>query len=105
MELRRRKLTGVPLLVAGVGAVGVVGCGTVATSGNLVAPPMYEVCVTVVPPDATVTIDAEPVDADGCLDVYEGSHQLDASAEGYVPYSETINVTENTTYDVVLVEE
>ena len=49
MDIRRRTLTGTPLLVATVGAaISLVGCeGIATTSGNLVAPPSYELCVTV----------------------------------------------------------
>ena len=107
MDIRRRTLTGTPLLVATVGAaISLVGCeGIATTSGNLVAPPSYELCVTVQPAEAVAAVDGDAFEADGCLSVWEGSHTLTAEAEGYVPYTEDIEVVEDTTHDIVMTAE
>jgi hypothetical protein len=108
MTIRRRNLTGTPLLVATAGAaISLVGCdGIVSTSsGNLVAPPMVELCVNLDPVEAVALVDGQDFEADGCLDVYEGSHFLQAEAEGYLPYAETIEVNGDTTHDIVMTPE
>jgi hypothetical protein len=111
MIVRRRPFSGRPLLVASAGAALVLaGCtsgtkdetDTVFTSGNLIAPPTFELCVTVEPVTATVTVDGTALPKSGCADVYEGSHDLAAEAKGYVPYAETIDVLEDTTYPIVM---
>lgn len=107
---RRRTLTSTPLLVAtgslamGCGfAIGPGGGGSVV--GNLVAPPGHELCVTVDPADAAVQIDGIDLEDDGCSSVYEGSHEVSASAEGYVTHTETVDVLEDTTLDITLAED
>ena len=104
---RRRPLRGQSLLVASTALT--LGCPTVepfeggAVSGNLVAPPMYELCITAEPSTAAVTIDQNALEADGCSQVYEGEHVVAATAEGYTPHEETVTVTGNTQLTVVLV--
>lgn len=68
---RQRRLQGSPLLSAGTGmSVVIIGCSgevdpapEMSVSGNLVAPPMLELCVEVYPEDAsekaTVTVNSE----------------------------------------------
>jgi hypothetical protein len=78
-----------------------VSCGPM-TSGNLVAPPMVELCVTVEPSTATVSVDGSPLDETLCRGVYEGSHDLTAEAKGYVPYSAVVEVYADTVEDIVM---
>ncbi|MCO4748325.1 MAG: hypothetical protein KC912_26255 [Proteobacteria bacterium] len=84
---RRRKITGKPLLVASAAAVLAVGCGTGKggiVTGNLMPPPTVELCVSVTPESATITLNGEPFTA-GCVESYEGSPAtLVVSAPGYV---------------------
>jgi hypothetical protein len=104
LSLRRRALSGRPLLVGCAGAIVLVSCGG-ATSGNLVAPPQVELCVTVEPPTAAVMVDEREVPESGCLSIYEGTHELTAEAEGYEPYAESIEVSDDTTHDIVMTPE
>lgn len=108
MSTRRRPLRGAPLLVASAGAAMAVGCDgitTGTTSGNLVAPPPVELCVEVSPEEATVTLDGVAFDTEaGCQETWEGTHELAAEAEGYEPYSETIEIYEDTTKEITLTE-
>lgn len=111
---RRRPLRGRPLLVAGAGAtVLVAGCAGSTksdpyayTSGNLVAPPTVQLCVEVTPPEADATVTAsgqELPDADpSCVEVYEGDIQVSATAEGYEPYEEVVQVYGDTDHTVSL---
>jgi hypothetical protein len=101
--MARRRLTGHSLLVASTTLV--LGCPTGAVSGNLVAPPMFELCVTAEPSTAAVQIDGVDLEADGCSSVYEGDHQLTASAEGYATYDESVSVTQDTDVDIVLTQD
>ena len=76
------------------------------TSGNLVAPPTVQLCAEVKPPEAEATVvvsgqelpDAEP----SCVEIYEGNHQLSATAEGYEPYEEVIDVYADTNHTITL---
>lgn len=108
MSIKRRALRGAPLLVASAGAVLAVGCdgGSIGTtSGNLVAPPEVELCVNATPEEAAVQIDGQDLNVEtGCNSVWEGSHEITATAEGYDPYSETVEVYGDTTKEIVLTE-
>ena len=95
----RRRMSGRPLLVASSVLVASCGAGPV---GNLVAPPMYELCVTVVPAEAEVTIDQQPLEADGCNTTWEGTHVVAATAEGYVPYEAEVQLSADTTHDITM---
>jgi len=106
MKVRRRRLSGRPLLVAtsaGV-ALTITSCAD-STSGNLVAPPQVQLCVEVVPDEATVSVDGVEWTDERCEDVWEGLHTVDAVAEGYEDYSEEVMVDSPTTHEVTMVEE
>ena len=106
MKIRRRALTGAPLLIAGAGAaVAVSACET--TTGNLVAPPQVELCLDVEPEGLEFPVDVNGirVDAPGCEDVYVGDQLLQADVEGYELYEVLIGVTEPTEHTVVLTPE
>ena len=104
----RRPLTATPLLVASSALV--LGCQDIvdkitdkgAVTGNLVAPPMYELCVDTEPADALVQIDGVDLEEDGCSSVYEGSHEVTADAAGYAAHTETVEVLEDTTIAITL---
>lgn len=98
--VHRRSLKGRALLVAS--AVVVTGCSGGGAVGNLVAPPMVELCVTVEPAEAEVAVDGAPLDADGCNTVYEGEHTVTATADGYAPYEEQVEVTGDTDHDITM---
>jgi hypothetical protein len=110
----RRPILGRPLLIAGTGASVLIACSgikatgdtEVYTSGNLVAPPMVQLCIEVSPPEADATVTASgqtmPEAEPSCVQVYEGSIQLTASAEGYAPYEETLEVYVDTNHTITL---
>jgi len=110
---RRRRLSGRPLLLAGAGAsMMIAGCADKSgeteyyVSGNLMPPPQVELCVTVAPPEAEATVTAngqELPDADpSCATVYEGSISVTATAEGYAPHEEVLEVYADTTHKITL---
>ncbi|MFT5679480.1 MAG: hypothetical protein ACI8RZ_000384 [Myxococcota bacterium] len=113
MKIRRRTLTGVPLLVASAGAMmTIIGCGKgtsepfSVTSGNLVAPASVELCVTVDPDTAEVSINGQVMAADDrCTSTYEGSSTITAEAEGYADHSETVEAYADTEHHVAMVAE
>ena len=116
---RRRRLQGRPLLIAGTGMSAVIiGCSggpdpepEVYVSGNLVAPPMLELCVEVSPEEAseeaTVTTNSQPLPSTEprCASVYEGTVTLEASAPGFEDYSEELVLTGDTTHTIEMVPE
>jgi hypothetical protein len=93
-------MSGRSLLVASSALV--AGCGGGSVVGNLVAPPMYELCVTVVPAEAEVTIDQQPLEEDGCNTTWEGPHAVAATADGYVPYEAEVQLSADTTHDITM---
>ena len=105
MKIKRRRMRSRPLLAATGSATLLAGCVTGATSGNLVAPPMIELCVEVEPPEAeaAVTIDGWALEDDGCNEV-EGwtTHTVEATAEGYQDYAEDVEVEEDLTIKEVM---
>ena len=59
-----------------------------APPGNLMAPPSIELCLTVEPPEAKVTVNGNGL-INGCAPAYEGQGvSIAAEAPGYEPYSE-----------------
>lgn len=105
MKVRRRRLTTTPLLVASAGAAMMIASCEGTTSGNLVAPAQVELCVNVMPAAAMpeVQINSQVIDSEGhCAEVYEGSVQVDVTATGYQPYSNSVEVYRDTTLDVTL---
>lgn len=97
----RRPFTGKPLLVTTAGiALSVVACSggksgpkdDFGPTGNLVAPPTVQVCVTVEPAEAKVQVQGIALDSLNCIDIYGGSAQVIAEAEGYEKYDETVDV-------------
>ena len=99
MIIKRRKLSGKPLLLATAAtAITISGCAAGENSGpiasNPMAPPEYfEFCIEVDPKTAQVTLDGEPMVDGECKDsVIEGDHEIAATAEGYRDYSEQINL-------------
>jgi hypothetical protein len=108
MKIHRRRVSGRPLLVASAGAaLTLVACGEKEetgsfTSGNLVAPPEVELCVTVEPAEAVVTVDGAPLAKGGCQSVYEGTHALHAEATGYRPFDQSVDVTKDMTFPIAM---
>lgn len=110
----KRTMRGVPLLISAAGAIVTIGCGGGGGGsaeepvrppvGNLMPPPTVTVCVTVDPPEATVTINGQAVDAQGCATVVDqGSTVIEADAEGYqVIAVEVPNDQLEPTYDLRL---
>ncbi len=116
MKIIKRKQIGKALLTASIGlGVSVVGCiddkgddtlkgesfvnNDSAFSGNLMPPPMVELCIDVTPDEAIVTVNETSVLDGECTDIYEGNPaEINANAEGYENYSETITVSENMTH-------
>ncbi|MFT4974250.1 MAG: hypothetical protein ACI8S6_000132 [Myxococcota bacterium] len=106
MKIRRRALTGTPLLVASAGAMLTIASCSGATSGNLVAPARVELCVTVDPDEAVVTVEGIELPADDrCTDIYEGPNTITATAEGFVDYSEQLEFYEDTTHNIEMAGE
>ena len=97
---RRRPLTARSLLVAS-GAM-VLACGGAKTAigggegpivtGNLMPPPMVALCVEATPSTAKVLVNAREPDDRGCVDTYNGTATVTATAEGYVPYEEKVDL-------------
>jgi hypothetical protein len=106
MSIVRRVLRGTPLLVSAAGAVVTIACtkngGGGHPVGNLMAPPdveRIEVCVTVVPEDATVTLSGLTPDERGCAQVpSDGPVMVDISAEGYETVHEEVPAQAGQTY-------
>ena len=104
MTIRRRVLSGTPLLVAAAGAALVTACSgdDDFVTGNLVAPPSAQICIDATPPEAAVKVYGSPVGEDGCEIVEQGEVRLTAEAEGYEPYEETLQVSEDTRHTITL---
>jgi len=108
MNIRRRALSGAPLLVAVAGAAALVTACSGGdddddfVTGNLVAPPSAELCVDATPPEATVQIYGSPLGEDGCQIVELGEVRITAEAEGHGPYEETLQVSEDTRHAITL---
>jgi hypothetical protein len=94
----RRRFSGKPLLVASAGlVVAIGGCHRKPTGnlmmppGNLMAPPMANVCVTVEPAEAAILVNGAALYNGSCTRVNENdSVEIQITAEGYEPYTETI---------------
>jgi hypothetical protein len=104
---RRRKLTTRSLLVASGSMV--LACSGVTTksdtgmvTGNLMPPPMIELCVVPTPAEAQIQIQGVDVDDKGCRNVYNGEIAISVTAEGHKPFSETVLVNVDTTHPVAL---
>jgi len=54
--------------------------------------PKAELTVTSIPNDLTLTLDGQPIPANGKLDVRPGTHTLTGTREGFHPYSQTFEV-------------
>lgn len=105
MNVRRRRLTTTPLLVASAGAAMMIASCEGTSSGNLVAPAQVELCVNVMPEAAMaqVQFNSRGVESEGnCAEVFEGDVQVDVTATGYQPYSNMVEVYRDTTLDVTL---
>ncbi|TNF27349.1 MAG: hypothetical protein EP329_19605 [Deltaproteobacteria bacterium] len=88
--MRRRRIGNKTLLAASVGAATLsfagAGCKKEPPmhTGNLMAPPMVEICVTTDPPGGEVSIAESTVDARGCATIMqEGLVVVRASLAGY----------------------
>lgn len=96
----RRPLRGKPLMIATAGVILAVGCTGSANNGapdpipvgNLMPPPMVQVCVKTVPEGATVTLNGAVADG-GCAEVYMGPTAVTVSADGYTTYTGTVDPT------------
>lgn len=105
MQVRRRRLTSTPLLVATAGAAMMIASCEATTSGNLVAPAEAELCVSVTPAEAMAQIqfNNNPVATEsGCDTVYQGAVEVQVDAEGYQTYEQVHDVFEDTTLDIAL---
>jgi len=103
MKIRRRALTGAPLLIAGAGAaVAVSACET--TTGNLIAPPQVELCLEVEPEglEFPVNVSGTRVNAPGCEDVYVGEHLIQVDVEGYEFYEALLVLDAPTEHTIAL---
>jgi hypothetical protein len=83
---KRRRSFGKPILTVSAAAV-LASCGG-AVSGNLVAPPMVELCVIATPTTATVSIngvEAECLHVEPCTTV-----TVTAAAEGFQDYEDQV---------------
>jgi len=107
MKINRRKTKGTPLLIAtaGVGLTVTACIGKGVTSGNLMAPPMVELCIEVEPETAEVQVDGIAVVDGDCSQVYEGIVTIEATADGYQDYSEDVEVYETTTHSIEMTPE
>ena len=101
MSIKRRRTKGKPLLIAtaGVGLT-VSACNGIKpeVSGNLMPPPMAELCIDVTPDDAVVTVEGAVVADEQCTSVYGGYAEIEATADGYEDYSEVLTVDEDMTH-------
>lgn len=107
MSIRRRKKIGQSLLIAGAGVSLNMACfEKVGNSGNLMPPPMVELCIEVEPETAAVTVNTISVPDGDCLEVYEGDTAIiEATAEGYQDHSEELSVTQDTTHSIEMIPE
>lgn len=112
MSIRRRKRIGKSLLIAGTGITMGVGCfldnpfkKEEMISGNLMPPPMVNVCIEVEPNTARVLVDGAET-ADGtCTEVYEGDRvKIEATAEGYQKYEKEINADKSDGYNIQMIK-
>lgn len=100
----RRRPSGTSLLRATSG-VFVMSAGCVIT-GNLVSPPMVQLCTTVEPAEATVLVNNGALDEDGCTSVCDGcSVSITATADGYQDYEETLVVNGDSDHSIELEED
>lgn len=68
-----------------------LSCGCTTTDKDLVPPAQVEFCITsVVPSNASVSVDGKPLEVDGCNLVTQGPIQVTATAPGYAPLNETV---------------
>lgn len=100
---RRRLAVGRTLLAASSGMVMVYSGCSAAVSGNLVAPPLVELCITAEPETAEVKLDVATLDEAGCAPVYQASVvSIVATAEGYEDYEESLSVEADMTHAIAL---
>lgn len=121
MTIKRRKKIGATLLVAGAGVTVSMVNACVGTSGNLMAPPLVQLCIDVEPETATVTLsdsymyedtaytggtDSLAITNGECTHVDEySSVTISATADGYQDYSEEIVVEGKTTHAIEMTVE
>lgn len=105
MAMKRRPLNGKSLLLASAG-VALIGSCAETTVGNYFPPPP-ELCVDSVPADAEVLVDGQDPGQDGCTEVFADSAIVTATAEGYLPFEDTVDVgfEGTTTFTVVMTED
>ena len=103
--MKPRPLNGKSLLLASAGAALIGSCAE-PTVGNYF-PPGPELCVDSVPADAQVLVDRYELRDDGCTEVYDDSAIVTATAEGYLPFEETVDVgfSGTTTFTVVMTKD
>jgi hypothetical protein len=107
MSIKRRRTIGVSLLIAGTGISMTIACGDKdsgligSTSGNLMAPPLAELCIEVEPETASVTVNENAIADGACTEVYQDNPiYLKATAEGFQDYEEELTISEDTTYSI-----
>lgn len=105
MNIKRRKRIGNTLLIAGAGASIAMGCNRRSIiSGNLMPPPMSELCIEVKPQEAAVRINSFPLTNENCISSYDGGNALiEATAEGYQDYTKEIIVMGPTNHVIEMV--
>ena len=112
MKRKRRRLRGKSVLVAS-GSAMILGCSGGGDVGNTAPPPPATLCVDSEPPTAEVLVDGFELGEDGCTTIYSqgfGGPEpawVTATADGYEPYEESVNVTSGgtTNHSVVMTEE
>ena len=95
MKVRQRRVTSTPLLLATSGlTITLMGCSVIEpeVTGNLMPPPMVELCIEVEPKMAQVTVRGVPVSSGKCVEMFSTLVQVEATAEGYEPYKENLDV-------------
>lgn len=106
---KRRRIQGKPLLLASTTVAIAVGCAGGSNppirTGNLMPPPMMkgEVCITVTPEDAAVTLDGMAVDEPCEAIESHGMVTVEATAPGHEPYSQSVELTEKVELTIALV--
>lgn len=107
MSIKRRRTIGAALLIAGTGISMTIACGDKDSgivgviSGNLMAPPLAELCIEVEPETASVTVNENTIADGACIEVYQDNPiDLKATAEGYQDYAEELTISEDTTHSI-----
>jgi len=102
MPIKRRKITGRPLLVATTALSVTISCTGSVVSGNLMPPPDVELCIDVEPDSAVVLVQNEAFADEECKPIMEGSYIVTATAEGYVDYEEQVDVFTDMTHQIIM---